>query len=203
MTASLNDIIARGPTGSRPAAGIAGRLWFDTTTNKLYRDSGLTWVDVDLRPSALSHTHAVGELAQSGATSGQVPVWNGTAWAPANQTATVNLTIDGGGFPLLAGIRGDYEMPWTGTITGAKILADQTGSAVVDLWLAPFAAFPPTVSSTITGSAKPTLATALAATVDISSWSKSFTKGDILRVKLDSASTLTRVTVTLALARSL
>ena len=31
-----------------------------------------------------SHTHALSDITQSGATSGQVPTWNGSAWAPAD-----------------------------------------------------------------------------------------------------------------------
>ena len=30
-----------------------------------------------------SHTHALADMAQSSATTGQVPTWNGTAWVPA------------------------------------------------------------------------------------------------------------------------
>ena len=33
--------------------------------------------------AALSHTHALSDLTQSAATTGQVPTWNGSAWAPA------------------------------------------------------------------------------------------------------------------------
>lgn len=36
-----------------------------------------------------AHTHALSDLAQSGATSGQVPQWNGSTWIPA--------TVSGGG----------------------------------------------------------------------------------------------------------
>jgi len=37
----------------------------------------------DSRYAPLSHTQALSTLTQSGATSGQVPTWNGSAWAPA------------------------------------------------------------------------------------------------------------------------
>jgi hypothetical protein len=33
--------------------------------------------------AAASHTHTLSQISQSSATSGQVPTWNGTAWAPA------------------------------------------------------------------------------------------------------------------------
>ena len=43
--------------------------------------SKLTGVPSTFTPS--THTHALSDLTQSGATTGQVPQWNGTAWAPA------------------------------------------------------------------------------------------------------------------------
>lgn len=36
--------IASGTTGARPAAGTAGRIYVDTTTNTIYRDTGSAWV---------------------------------------------------------------------------------------------------------------------------------------------------------------
>lgn len=42
----LADIILRGATGDRPAAAIEGRLFYDTTLNKLQRDNGSSWDDV-------------------------------------------------------------------------------------------------------------------------------------------------------------
>lgn len=36
----------------------------------------------DIGAAAASHTHALGDLTQSGATTGQAAVWNGSAWAP-------------------------------------------------------------------------------------------------------------------------
>lgn len=43
----LSDVIGRGVTGSRPAAGVAGRLYFDTSTSILYRDNGSSWDSVE------------------------------------------------------------------------------------------------------------------------------------------------------------
>jgi hypothetical protein len=45
-----------------------------------------------MTPSA--HTHAVSDLTQSGATTGQAPVWNGSAWVPADVAASVTLASD-------------------------------------------------------------------------------------------------------------
>jgi lysophospholipase L1-like esterase len=40
----------------------------------------------DFTPALLNHTHPLSQLTQSSAMAGQVPVWNGTAWVPQNQT---------------------------------------------------------------------------------------------------------------------
>lgn len=47
MSGNFEDLIGRGVTGSKPAAGIPGRLYFDTTLDKLQRDSGASWDDCE------------------------------------------------------------------------------------------------------------------------------------------------------------
>ncbi|MFM2092009.1 MAG: hypothetical protein RLZZ127_2498 [Planctomycetota bacterium] len=45
------------------------------------------WADITDKPATFApaaHQHALSDLAQSGATTGQVPRWNGTAWAAAD-----------------------------------------------------------------------------------------------------------------------
>lgn len=47
--------------------------------------SGLTWANITGKPSTFApsaHTHALSDVSQSGATTGQVPKWNGTTWVP-------------------------------------------------------------------------------------------------------------------------
>lgn len=47
--ALASDLIQTGLDASKPSSGyIAGRLYFATDTNKLYRDSGSAWVDSGL-----------------------------------------------------------------------------------------------------------------------------------------------------------
>jgi len=43
--------------------------------------------------AAIAHTHALTDLAQSGAITGQVPTWSGSAWAPATPAAGGGPTI--------------------------------------------------------------------------------------------------------------
>src|SRR6266850_1537158 len=62
---------------------------------------------------------------------------------------------------ILTGPKGSMEVPFTGTIVGWTLLAEQSGSMVIDVWKTSFAGAQPTVANTITGSEKPTLSSAL------------------------------------------
>lgn len=54
MSTNFEDLIGRSNTAGKPAAGIPGRLWFDTTLGKLQRDSGVAWEDVEQSGAAAS-----------------------------------------------------------------------------------------------------------------------------------------------------
>ena len=54
-------------------------------TNKNYIDAGLAG------KASASHTHPLSELTQSGAASGQLAAWNGSAWVPYTSGATFGL----------------------------------------------------------------------------------------------------------------
>lgn len=43
MSTNFEDLIGRGATGAKPAAGIPGRLYYDTTLEQLERDNGVSW----------------------------------------------------------------------------------------------------------------------------------------------------------------
>lgn len=43
----LSDVILRDAAANRPAAGVAGRLFYDTTNGKLQRDNGAAWEDCE------------------------------------------------------------------------------------------------------------------------------------------------------------
>jgi hypothetical protein len=110
------------------------------------------------------------------------------------------VVIDGGGTAILAGEIAYLPCPYTGTITSWTIVADQTGSIVVDVWKDTYLNFPPTVADTIAASAKPTLASQQKNTnVVLANWLPAVTAGDVFAFKVDSASTVTRVTLTLTM----
>jgi len=118
-------------------------------------------------------------------------------------TASVTYVIDGGGSVITTGIKGDIQIPFAGNISSVTMLADQSGSAVVDLWKDTYTNFAPTVADTITAAAKPTISAATKSTDStLTGWTKTITSGDIIRYNIDSCSSITRLTITLKVVKS-
>ena len=81
------------------------------------------------------------------------------------------------------------------------MLADQTGSIVVDIWKDSYANFPPTNADSITSATPPTIAAGTKDTdTTLTSWTTSITAGDILRFNVDSATTVTKVTLSITVS---
>lgn len=110
----------------------------------------------------------------------------------------VGVTVDGGGSAITTGVKGYTSIPVAGTIVRARMMADQVGSAVIDVWKDIFANYPPTVADTITAAAKPTLAAQdHTDNTTLVGWTTAVAVGDVLGFKVDSAATVTRVTLEL------
>lgn len=121
----------------------------------------------------------------------------------AARLAAIFYVIDGGGAAITTGVKGDLLIPFACTITAATLIADQTGSIVIDVWRDSYANFPPTVADTITASAKPTLSSAAKSQdTTLPGWSTGITAGQLLRFNVDSVSTVTRVTLALSVTRT-
>lgn len=121
----------------------------------------------------------------------------------ASRLAAIFFVIDGGGAAITTGVKGDLLIPYACTITAATLIADQTGSIVIDVWRDSYANFPPTVADTITASAKPTLSSAAKSQdTTLTGWSTAITAGQLLRFNVDSVSTVTRVTLALSVTRT-
>jgi hypothetical protein len=119
------------------------------------------------------------------------------------QVATINFVIDGGGSAIATGIKGDIEIPWAGVINQVTMLADQSGSIVVDIWKDSYANFPPEDADSITAAAPPTITTATKSQDStLTDWTTAVAAGDILRFNVDSCDTITRVTVSLKITRT-
>jgi hypothetical protein len=109
------------------------------------------------------------------------------------------VVIDGGGATITTGIKGDVgPMPFDGVITQNTVLADQSGSIVIDIWKDAYANFPPTDADSITAAAPPTISTATKSQDStLTGWTTSFAAGDILRFNVDSVTSIQRVTLSL------
>lgn len=120
-----------------------------------------------------------------------------------SDTFDVAFIIDGGGSAITTGIKGDLSLDFAATINQVTLLADQSGSIVIDIWKDTYANYPPTVADTITASAKPTITTATKSKDStLTGWTTSVASGDTLRFNVDSITTCTRVVVVLKMTRA-
>lgn len=118
-------------------------------------------------------------------------------------TFDVAFIIDGGGSAITTGVKGDLALDFSATINQVTLLADQSGSIVVDIWKDTYANYPPTVADTITASAKPTISSATKSKDStLTGWTTTVSSGDTLRFNVDSATTVTRVVVILKMTRT-
>ena len=176
---------AQGPQGEQGIQGPAGADGADgattftalTDTPAAYTDQGGKFVAVNAGATALE-------------------------FVAAPKTAGIVCVIDGGGAAIEAGLAGWLEVPFACTITAARLVADQAGSIVVDLWVEQYADLPATDADSITASAPPTLSAAQKSEdTTLTGWAKTLAAGDWLYVNVDSASTVERVTLTLRVER--
>jgi len=171
--------------------------------------------NVDQLGAVTGYTHNMANgvlrsvVATRGVPAGRYSTWlemSYTAFAVGLQDGDAALCVihlDGLGNPLTTGVKLDVAFPefdcW---IKGWDLLADQSGSIVIDLWRDSYANYPPTVADTITASAKPTLATAIKnQSAEVATWKRTINKGDTLRINVDSVTTITRATLALSLVK--
>jgi hypothetical protein len=110
----------------------------------------------------------------------------------------IAFVIDGGGSAITTGQKGHLEIPFACTIQRATLLADQSGSIVIDIWKDTYANFPPTDADSITASAPPTISGAQKSQdATLTGWTKAINAGDILAFNVDSVATIQRVTLVL------
>lgn len=115
---------------------------------------------------------------------------------------TIPFIIDGGPNPITLGDMGHLHIPFACTIHSCTMLADQSGSIVVDIWKDSYANFPPTVADTITAAAKPTITTAdKSQDTTLTGWDIDITAGDVLAFNVDSCATIQRLTISLSVTK--
>jgi hypothetical protein len=112
----------------------------------------------------------------------------------------INFVIDGGGSVISTGIAGYLQVPFDCQILEWTLLADTTGSIVVDIWKDTYANYPPIDADSITAATTPTITTADKNTSStLTGWTTTITSGDVLAFNVDSVTTLTKVTIVLKL----
>jgi hypothetical protein len=114
-----------------------------------------------------------------------------------DKTRTVNFIIDGGGSVVATGSKGFVVIDFACSIVAWTIAADQSGSAVVDVKRATYSGFPTTAS--IAGTAKPTLSSVQKnQNTTLTGWGNTaIAAGDVLEFNVDSATTVTKLLVSL------
>lgn len=132
------------------------------------------------------------------------PVTKKITWSNIVKDILIEWVIDGGGSEITTGVKGDIgPIPFSCTIAEWTLLADTTGSIVVNIWKDTYANFPPTVSDKITASAPPTISGAdKAQSSSLGTWTTTISEGDILRFNVDSVSSIQRVTLVLRAERN-
>lgn len=128
--------------------------------------------------------------------------------APASEVAnvsysTITYVIDGGGATITTGLKGYLEIPFACTIDRWTLLADQSGSIVVDIWKDSYANAPPVVGDVITASAKPTISSATKGqSSTLTGWTTTIAAGDILAFNVNSVTSIQRVTLSLRVRKT-
>lgn len=121
--------------------------------------------------------------------------YNGSAWVGA-RTSAFFFQVDGGGSAITTGAKGQWNVPVSCTITGWVLTADQSGSCVIDVLRSTYAGFPTTAS--IASTDKPTLSSAQKnENLAVSVWTTALSAGDQLQINVNSATTVTRVNLTI------
>lgn len=148
-----------------------------------------------------SFTGAVGEVTvdtdkdtlvvHDGSTAGGFPL--------ARESSVIRslvFTVGSGGSVPATGVAGYLVVPFSGTIDRWDIVADASGSIVLDVWKRAGAI--PTVTHTIAGSEKPTLSSAqIGSDTNLTTWTTSVAAGDVFGINIDSVSTIKQATLTI------
>lgn len=128
----------------------------------------------------------------------------GTLSVTTTVSAAVGYTINGQDNVIVTGVAGvGIQVPFACTINSVTLLANTTGSIVIDIWKDTYANFPPTVADSICASAKPTITSGTKSTDStLTGWTKTISAGDVLYFNVDSCSTITNVVLILGVTKT-
>ena len=116
---------------------------------------------------------------------------------------SINFFMDGGGAVINTGIIGWLQVDFKCEIQSATLLADQSGSIVIDIWKDTYANYPPTNADSITAAAPPTITAATKSTDStLTGWTTEINAGDILYFNVDSVATIEKCLLVLKVNRT-
>ena len=118
-------------------------------------------------------------------------------------TGVLGITIDGGGTAVTPGVKGYLSVPYAGAITGWDIVADQAGSISIDV-AKHAASVPNTTTDKISASSPVALSGGqLTQSGSVAGWTTTaLSIGDVVGFNVTTASTVTRVTVEIKVAKA-
>lgn len=118
-------------------------------------------------------------------------------------TTSFEVVFDAGTAALTTGIKLDLRIPFACTIQEVMMLADQSGSLVVDIWKDTYANFPPTDADSITAAAPPTISAATKSQdATLTGWTTAIAADSILRFNIDSITGIQRCTLSLKVIKT-
>lgn len=156
------------------------------------------------RPVVIPPTPDLDAIEALEGTAGLLKKTGENTWALDELTTNIIFSKDTGNsnVPLNTGVLGELQVDFACTITGITLLADQTGSATVDIWVDSYANYPPTDADSITGPTPPSISNGVKANdTTLLGWTTAISAGDILRFNLDSVTSISRLTIKLKVKR--
>jgi len=215
MASRLQDVILRGLTVDKPLATLVapGTLYFSTDADATERSNGTIWESYSgvLSSGVALHAATHNSAGTDPVTITTLAGFPGGATtflrddgvfaalpAAAPRTGVISMIIDGGASVITTGLKGYLEIPFACTIQAVTLLADVSGSIVVDIWKDTYANYPPVVADTIVAAAKPTISAALKSqNTTLTGWNTTINAGDILGFNVDSVATIKKLTLSL------
>ncbi len=196
---------------SFPGSPTERQLFYRDDEHKCYVYDGSAWVELTAgggTPPAHASTHEDGgsdEISIEGLAGEPLALTAHEADPDAHHSniATLTFVIDGGGSAITTGQKGHLHIPFNCVITQVTLLADQTGSIVIDIWKDGYGFFPPTDADSITASAPPTISSAQKSQDSaLTGWTTYIYADDVLAFNVDSCTAITRVTLSLRVEKS-
>lgn len=195
---------ANGGTGK--ATYSIGDILAADTTSSLTAIADVAGGNV-LRSGGVGALPSYGKVGLTTHVTGNLPAANGGLGASLTGDPTLFMLSfniqDASTGAINTGIKGDIFIDFPCQITKWTLLADASGSIVVNLWKQVYASYPATVTQKITASAPPTISSALTAqSSTLTGWTTTLAAGDCIRINVDSATTINRCLLALTVKRT-